>query len=612
MNKKRIAALLLAVLMLLALFSACAQEKTPDDSQKGVTAPDDNPSDENTPDDAPVEADLHPFKWLGRETAQWPHPMEEACEFETWKMMLKALREDYLIDYSYDTVYDDAYSTTLNGLIASNMLPDGFNAQGILDDSTFNSLIESGKLAPLDDVLEYSDGSSKEYYNTDGQMLYLKSWAMTADGNWYHVRSANSVGMAIDFSTPKYDMRAPGQVHGVYSMNIRQDWLDKLGIAMPTTTDEFFEAVSRFQDEDVNANGAADERVVVGLGEKWQTQGIGQWFGLPWEEFMEDPSTGVVEVSVLCDGYEEFVTYMNNLYSKNLVAVEGAHPWSTYAPLVGGNYVSAIHMMPDYIWSASTGDENSLYQPMPVIQAVDGIEPRVLIQESVAANNGFSFSAGCDYQAAASLLDYVNSKEFFMLYEYGIEGIAYDWNDDGESLTIYTLDDSQDGYASPRTQFLNGNGLPNPANGNLHDVKVVTYQSAQEALDAGEPYTEIFTTQAEWQEEFGADKNLPSYIMLGYLSQYEGDYHPAAYYSYRTLANNEELEILTTYQTDLTTYLMELTTSLIVGNIPVSNIETQIQYMYDNLGFQEYYNVMQARINRYLVAMGRDAVEIAE
>lgn len=617
MNKKRLLALLIAILMLTALFSACAQVgETPDNGQD-QDKPDtgDTPDQGDTGDDAPEETELHTFEWLGSETAQWPHPMEEAQHFETWKLMMETLREKYRVEWKYSTVFSDAYSTTLNGLIASNSLPDGFNAQGVLDDGTFNQLILSGRLAPLDDILEYSDGSSKAYYNNEDQMLYLKSWAMTPDGNWYHVRSANSVGMAIDFSNSKYDLRAPGQVHGAYAMNIRQDWLDKLEIAMPATTDEFFQALQRFQNEDVNANGASDERMVVGLGEKWQTQGVGQWFGLPWEEFMEDPATGKVELSFLCDGYDEFVTYMNQIYTNNLVAIEGAHPWATYAPLVGGNYVSAIHMMPDYIWNAQTGDPDSLYQPMPVIQGVEGVEPRVLIQESVAANNGFSFSVDCDYQAAASFLDYVNSKEFFMLYEYGIEGVAWDWNDDGESITVYTLDDTQDGYASPRVQFLNGNGMPNPANGNVHDVKVVTYENVQAALDAGEPYAELFLTQESWQEKFGldADSSLPSHQVLNYLLEFgQENYHPAAYYSYRTLATNEESGVLSTYQTDLTTYILEMTTNLIVGMTSIDTIDEQIQYMYDNLGLKEYYNVMQERVNRYLVAMGRDAVALME
>jgi len=618
MNAKKFLALLLALLMLLTIFSACAKDDAKDDvsdkTEVGDKKDTDSAKDEDVADQ-PEEQELRTIHWLGSENAQWPHPMEEAKDFETWKQMMATLRDSYGVDWQYETVYSDAYATTLNGLIASNSLPDAFNAQGVVDDTTFNQMIANGMLAPLDDVLEYSDGSSKAYYNDEDAMLYLKSWAMTADGNWYHVRSANSVGMAIDFSNSKYDMRAPGQVHGAYAMNIRQDWLDDLGLSMPGTLDEFYQAIEKFQAEDVNGNGAADERIVTGLGNTWQLQGVGQWFGLPWEEFMEDPATGQVELSFLTEGYDDFVTFMNKVYSNQLVAIEGGHPWATYAPLVGGDYVSAIHMMPDYIWNAPTGDPDSLYQPMPIIQAVDGVEPRLLVQESVAANNGFSFSSACDYQAAASFLDYVNSKEFFMLYEYGIEGVAYDWNDDGVSLTVYPLGDDKVGYASPRTMFLNGNGMPNPANGNVHDVRVVTYANVEEALAAGEPYYEIFTTREGWQDAFGVgpDVQLPTQTVLENLLVFgQENYHPAAYYSYRTLSTDEEAAIQAQYKADLTTYILEMTTNLIVGTNTVDEIDGMVQYMKDNLGLKEYYNVMQTRLNRYLVAMGREAAPLMD
>ena len=624
MKKRRLFALLTAVLLVCALFSACAQEENaPDDGQVNTADPSEGDGGERATDEEneetsegdPAETDMLTIEWLGRETAQWPHPMDEAKDFETWKQMVNLMNDTYHLDVNWSVVYEDAYLNTINGLIAAQDVPDSFWSQGLIDDDSFNQLVAMGLLAALDDVLEYSDGSSKEYYNNEDELLFLKAWATGPDGNWYHVRQGNCTGEAIDFSNAKYDLRATGQIHGAYSMNIRQDWLDKLGLSMPTTTDEFFEVITRFQNEDVNANGAADERIVVGLGSEFQTQGVGQWFGLPWQDFYEDPATGEMEVACLCDGYEAFVTYMNKIYAANLVAMEGKHPWSTYAPLVGGNYVSAIHMMPDYIWNASTGDDNSLYQPMPVIQALENVEPRVLIQESLAANNGYSFSSACDYKAAAALLDFLNCKEFYMIYEYGIEGVAWDWNEDGESIVTYALDESQDGYASARVQFLNGNGLPAAGLGNLHAVNAVVYDDIQSALDDGQPYKELFLDQAEWQEKFGLDEDakLPSHQMLEYMLDFGVDnYHPAAYYSFTTLPTDEEAEISSMYKTDLMTYLMEMTTNLITGSASIDTIDEQIQFAYDNLGLQEYYNVMQARVNRYLVAMGRDAVEIVE
>ncbi len=80
-----------------------------------------------------------------------------------------------------------------------------------------------------------------------------------------------------------------------------------------------------------------------------------------------------------------------------------------------------------------------------------------------------------------------------------------------------------------------------------------------------------------------------------------------------TLPTTEEAQVISTYKTDLVdTYLLEMTTNAIIGETPIDQIDEKIQYAYDNLGLQEYYNVMQARYNRFLVAMGYDPIEIAE
>lgn len=90
--------------------------------------------------------------------------------------------------------------------------------------------------------------------------------------------------------------RVPVQVHGPYGIAIRQDWLNKLGLDMPTTTEEFHEALVQFNTQDVNENGANDERYVAHLGTTGVYAGVAQWFGLPSGAMIENPGTGVIEM----------------------------------------------------------------------------------------------------------------------------------------------------------------------------------------------------------------------------------------------------------------------------------------------------------------------------
>ena len=75
-----------------------------------------------------------------------------------------------------------------------------------------------------------------------------------------------------------------------------------------------------------------------------------------------------------------------------------------------------------------------------------------------------------------------------------------------------------------------------------------------------------------------------------------------------TMSNDEETAIISQYGSELTTYLAEMTTNYIVGNTSPDTYEADLQYAYDNLGMQEYNDAMQARVDRFLVAMGRDAI----
>lgn len=623
MKMKKLLALLLACLMLVTLFSACANNEGTSDDQGGASNTDDQGNtadpDEEDPaegEDEPVEKDMKEISWLGYEAHQWEYTMDDVQDFATWKEFMRIAEEDFQLIVNSEAVDSNAYLTTLNGLIASNSLPDSFFSQGnstTLADDTVVEMINQGKLAAMDDVLAYSE-SAAELFEAGGPLEYLKAWAMFEDGNWYYIKVGNNTAKSMDLSNSEMDQRVAVQVHGCYSVNIRQDWLDKLNMAMPQTTEEFHQALVAFQQNDVNGNGSADERLVAHVGYNTCYQsGVAQWFGLPNGEFKENPGTGVIEVPCLMEGYKPWLSYMNGLYNDNVVLNnEGGSAWS-YGVYCGGDYVSAYTMMQDYLWRTETGDPNADYEPMPILQGVDGVTPRFIAQECVAGGPGITFRADVDLEAAARFVDFTHSQQFAMLFEHGIEGIAYDWNDDG-TITTYPLTEDQDQYASPRVTYLDYNGLPSVHIDNVWGIQCQEYASVDEAIANNECYTEEFVTKEEWQEINNWDDDSPATKFLHILSDFgQENFNPTIVYSFVTLPTTEEAQVISMYKTDLVdTYLLEMTTNAIIGETSIDQIDEQIQYAYDNLGLQEYYNVMQARYNRFLVAMGYDAIEIVE
>ena len=417
--------------------------------------------------------------------------------------------------------------------------------------------------------------------------------------HWYCWSISNNNGTMLEFGG-----NAPMQAaNGLYSTNIRKDWLDKLGLSVPQTLEEFKQALLAFQEEDVNENGTPDERYYCGLGNQWATQGIGSYFGLNYSRFIENAETGEIECPELLPGYEYWVQFMSELYDEQLVLIEGSHPW-LYAPTVGGNCVGAAWLVANVLQNCATGDPDSYYTPMPVIQAVEGIKPMIVAQEAVASNGKVSYSSDVDLDAAARFCDFLNGEDFYYYFFYGTPGIAWDFTEDGTSIVQYPCDDED---APMYSTFLSNNGCPNPTNGNLYDVNRIIYPDVQSALDAGEPYTYGFTTKEQFVEDFGYEN--PMELNLKLIADLKtDDYVVGNYYSFASMPTQEEATFFSMYENDLTTFLNEMTTGLIVGTYSVDQIEELRQQLYDNLHLQEYMDYKQAAVNRYREEMGLDPV----
>ncbi len=119
---------------------------------------------------------------------------------------------------------------------------------------------------------------------------------------------------------------------------INKVWLDKLGLAVPQTIDEFEAALKAFKEMDPNGNGQADELgLVSGAGDQVWTGvvsanngrsngSIDNFFmgsflynpGEPWLVLNE----GKVDVTFNKPGWREGLKYLNRLYAGGLIAPE--------------------------------------------------------------------------------------------------------------------------------------------------------------------------------------------------------------------------------------------------------------------------------------------------
>lgn len=167
--------------------------------------------------------------------------------------------------------------TKLNTLIASGSAPDliweydrGYIAQ----------LANQGVIQPIDGYIEKYSTTYKKYLSEHPE---LKPY-LTFDGKMYAVSSVRGFDTIAN--------------HGIW---IRQDWLDKLHLKMPTTQEEFLEVARKFKTEDPDGNGKADTvpiafhgnsasilRAFFGTNEnQWYLEGNKLEFGRISERYMD-------------------------------------------------------------------------------------------------------------------------------------------------------------------------------------------------------------------------------------------------------------------------------------------------------------------------------------
>ncbi len=111
-----------------------------------------------------------------------------------------------------------------------------------------------------------------------------------------------------------------------------------------------------------------------------------------------------------------------------------------------------------------------------------------------------------------------------------------------------------------------------------------TYDSVQEALDNGEPYTWKKITFEDWKEQF-KDYNWTEMSNVNRFLTYLDDFGTDNIIfdlniNFATLASEEEAQVISMYESDLKTYLSEMTTNYIVGSrrpTPMSRISVRVR-----------------------------------
>lgn len=457
-------------------------------------------------------------------------------------------------------------------------LPDilvlGFNAAEMLDYGS------SGYFLPMNDWLEndayYWNLAMDTYCTPEEKELVLK-YATSADGNIY--------GYPSYYSDPG-DNSALG-------MWINKNWCDKLGLAVPTTTEELYTVLKAFKENDPNGNGQADEIPLIGHN-GWMgsvdTQLMNAFIYDAWDgDFgyqLNVGEDGKLSAPFVTDEWREGVRYLAKLYAEGLLSplsfsqTQNELKAIMSAPNDQATLVGAFVGHPSPLFgSDGTVDRCQEYVAVPAMIGPAGVQwsPYKLARPSTDTH----ITVDCEYpELAFRVLDAIAREDLSLTMRYGQQDVDWNYTTEGEIRHKYL-----EGYtaiygqpATSRTPWTTENNIIWNTNAfNMLPPKLF-------AGLAGEPYP-------EGNRRYQMDTLWYSSVPLRHSK------HPENL-AFGLIKTQEEIDLVADIESNLMSFVDESLANFILGN---KNVETDWDaYLaeLDAIGLDLYVETMQGAYDR--------------
>ncbi|MFI3169986.1 MAG: substrate-binding domain-containing protein [Faecalibacterium sp.] len=345
------------------------------------------------------------------------------------KYVFTALEEDTNVEIVFEEISATAWEQKINLLVSTGQTPDAIIGGEIAD---IASAIDAELLIPLDDYMDYMPNLKhiyEVYPSAEGATSYL------GDGLHYFYPS---VGYKT-FSS----CRAP--------LFINQDWLDTLGLPMPTTTEEFFDTLVAFRDGDPNGNNSADEigfstfDGYFGLMFKdmfgaWDMMGIKN----PVETTARD---GILDFNPITDNYREAMTFFHELYIEGLLEPEALTLDETTKNVKISTEPAAYGAAQE--WSLGTfGNNSSQYTVMDPLIGPSGAQ-KYTINDNAPVSQAMVVFQGCkDPEILFRYMDHSLDGKFPLYAHYGEEGVLFEVDEDAKTFRVRDTEYTEMGEAT--------------------------------------------------------------------------------------------------------------------------------------------------------------------
>jgi putative aldouronate transport system substrate-binding protein len=318
---------------------------------------------------------------------------------------VKYVKEKTGVEYKLITTPPGSEPTEfLNLMIASNDLPDILRPIGGID----QTLIKQGGALSLDDLLP-------KYAPNVWKNIPKEAWdivrSASPDGHIYYIPKV--------FLVPE---RAP---------MIRKDWLDKVGLPIPKTAEEYKNVLRAFRDKDPNGNGIKDELPTSGreFG-KWMDHLFGMYGVAMWEGSPEwDVYDGQIQYAGITPNMKAAIRFIRELYVEKLLDNETfLNKGEVWQAKINNNLVGSWYHLPANVRDRYTamlkGAPNAYIVGMP-IPKVEGFQGFVTQKSMGEPEWMIPAAAQKNAEASLKLLDFFYDQNNDDFSRFGIEGLQH-------------------------------------------------------------------------------------------------------------------------------------------------------------------------------------------
>ncbi|MGL4372964.1 MAG: extracellular solute-binding protein, partial [Turicibacter sp.] len=326
-----------------------------------------------------------------------PFPQEKT---DVMRELEKRTNTDITFDWYPTANFDEKVTVTL----ASGKLPD------MIYGANLSTLIDQGAIIPLDDLLE-EHGQNILAALTEEDLNMIRN---AQDGKIYNIP------FVLDF---------PAQ----YAMQLRTDWLDRVGIEKtPETWEEWKAAWTAFKEQDANGDGNPNNEVPFG-GDVYSLMPA---FGLNIRDkncFLVD-GTGNYTMAYELPEFKLFLEEVRGLYANGLLDQE----FSTRGLFVNNVEVEKAYQAnivgSGMNWAANTKTTTNVLREIDPLATLVGVKPvqgpeghSGIVSRTKAGGSAAITVAGEEKAVEIiKFFDYLFSEEGTTLASYGIEGQHYD------------------------------------------------------------------------------------------------------------------------------------------------------------------------------------------